>query len=144
MAATPALLRRQMSGNYAKTLAINKCKKATTVGPPGMPGMPPAISEIRNPNPKSAPLSRLICHICLICILLHSGGRRGAHNNPQHGHNRYLVIVVGLYALSQLIYINRHAKLAQSQLGRDQSAHTASQTHTFLHTHTAININAFS
>lgn len=160
-AATPALLCRQMSGNYAKTLAINKCKKATTASPlapwPTCPPawdnwLPPAISVITNPNPnpnpKSAPALPLLPHLPDLHSLAkreregERGGRGATHNNPQHSHNRYLVIVVGLYALSQLIYINRHAKLAQSQFGRETKAHT--HTHRESQIHTQRHISAHS
>lgn len=172
-AATPALLCRQMSGNYAKTLAINKCKKATTAsplvpwptGPPAWDNwLPPAISVITNPNPnpnpKSAPALPLLPHLPDLHSLAkreregERGGRGATHNNPQHSHNRYLVIVVGLYALSQLIYVHKQTRQAGPVAiwQRDQSTHTHTHiervkyTHsdTFLHTHTTININAFS
>lgn len=70
--------------------------------------LPPAISVITNPNPnpKSAPALPLLPHLPDLHSLAkrerdgERGGRRATHNNPQHSHNRYLVIVVGLYALS--------------------------------------------
>lgn len=130
---------------------------------PSIPELPPAISEITNPKPKirvPLPLSCRFCliwHICLICILLQRkrGGREvGAiHNNPQHGHNRYLVIVVGLLWPAPTNIHKQTRQVRHSRNWAESEAHTDSQTltqtvtHTrvdSLHTHTTININAFS
>lgn len=117
---------------------------------PSIPELPPAISEITNPKPKirfPLPLSCRFCliwHICLICILLQSkrvhckkGERErvGAiHNNPQHGHNRYLVIVVGLLCPAPTNIHKQTRQVRHSRNWAESKAHTDSQTYS--HTHT--------